>query len=188
MRILVTGASGLLGINMAIEAAKRHTVFGTTYRQKIKSENFITIQTNLLLDGAVENLIDEVQPDWVINCAALAIVDACERDPNLARKFNVEFPGKLAAIVARGGARLIHISTDAVFDGQRGDYTEDDTPNPLSVYARTKLEGEWAVSEADPNAIVARVNLFGWSLTGKRSLAEWFYNNLRAGERNDGFY
>jgi dTDP-4-dehydrorhamnose reductase len=187
MRILVTGASGLLGINMAIEAAKRHTVFGTTYRQKIKSENFITIQTNLLLDGAVENLIDEVQPDWVINCAALAIVDACERDPNLARKLNVELPGKLAAIVARGGARLIHISTDAVFDGQRGDYTENDTPNPLGVYARTKLEGEWAVSEADPHAIIARVNLFGWSLTGKRSLAEWFYNNLRAGREMMGF-
>jgi dTDP-4-dehydrorhamnose reductase len=187
MRILVTGASGLLGVNMVLEAAKRHTVFGTTHTHNIRTEIFNPIQTNLLSDGAVEKVFDEVRPDWVINCAAFAIVDACERDPNLARKLNVELPGKLAAIVARGGARLIHISTDAVFDGQRGDYTENDTPNPLGVYARTKLEGEWAVSEADPHAIIARVNLFGWSLTGKRSLAEWFYNNLRAGREMMGF-
>ncbi|MBE0410249.1 MAG: sugar nucleotide-binding protein, partial [Anaerolineales bacterium] len=70
---------------------------------------------------------------------------------------------------------------------QRGDYTEDDIPNPLSVYARTKLEGEWAVADADPDAIIARVNLFGWSLTGKRSLAEWFLNNLQAGKEMMGF-
>jgi dTDP-4-dehydrorhamnose reductase len=187
MRILVTGASGLLGINLAIEAAKRHTVFGTTYTHKLRTETFTPIQTNLLVDGAVEQIIEEIQPDWVINCAALAIVDECEHNPDLARKLNVELPGKLADIVARGGARLIHISTDAVFDGQRGCYTEDDTPNPLSVYARTKLEGEWAVSETDPNAIIARVNLFGWSLTGKRSLAEWFYNNLFVGKEMIGF-
>ena len=56
----------------------------------------------------------------------------------------------------------MHISTDAVFDGTRGNYTEKDEPNPLGVYARTKLEAEWAVAEADPGAIIARVNLFGW--------------------------
>ncbi|MBE0409032.1 MAG: sugar nucleotide-binding protein, partial [Anaerolineales bacterium] len=120
MRVLVTGASGLLGVNLAIEAAKRHTVYGTTYTHKLKTETFTSIQTNLLVEGAVEKVIELVHPDWVINCAALAIVDACEQDPVLARKLNVELPKKLANIVARGGARLVHISTDAVFDGQRG--------------------------------------------------------------------
>jgi dTDP-4-dehydrorhamnose reductase len=187
MRILVTGASGLLGVNLALEAAKRHTVFGTTYTHGLKPETFTSIQTNLLADGAVEQIVDEVQPDWVINCAALAIVDSCENNPDLARQMNVELPRKLALYVARGGARLVHISTDAVFDGQRGNYTENDTPNPLSVYARTKLEGEWAVAEAYPQAILSRVNFFGWSLTGKRSLAEWFFHNLQAGKEMMGF-
>lgn len=187
MRLLVTGASGLLGVNLALEAAKMHTVFGTTYSHALKVEAFTSIQTNLLADGAIEQLLDEIQPDWVINCAALAIVDACEKDPDLARQMNVELPRKLAQYVARGGARLVHISTDAVFDGQSGDYLEEDTPNPLNVYARTKLEGEFAVANADSRAIIARVNLFGWSLTGKRSLAEWFFQNLKAGKEMMGF-
>ncbi len=76
----------------------------------------------------------------------------------------------------------MHISTDAVFDGDRRLYREDDPPNPLSIYARTKLEGEQAVLQPNPQALVARVNLFGWSLSGKRSLAEFFFNNLKRGK------
>jgi dTDP-4-dehydrorhamnose reductase len=187
MRILVTGASGLLGLNLALEAAGEHLVFGQANRQGVKTDRFSILRADLLDPGAVERLLDQTQPDWVINCAALAIVDACEADPALARQLNSEYPGKLAAYVARGGARLMHISTDAVFDGQRGDYTEEDAPNPLGVYAQTKLEGEHRVAEANPEAIIARVNLFGWSLTGRRSLAEFFYYNLSAGNAVRGF-
>jgi dTDP-4-dehydrorhamnose reductase len=120
----------------------------------------------------------------------MANVDACEADPEQARKVNSDLPAKLAADVARGGARgarLVHISTDAVFDGLRGGYSEEDAPNPLGVYARTKLEGEHRVREADPRAIIARVNLFGWSLSGRRSLGEFFFYNLSAGKRVLGF-
>jgi dTDP-4-dehydrorhamnose reductase len=123
----------------------------------------------------------------VINCAALANLEACEAEPVLAGKLNSELPEKLAKYVARGGARLVHISTDAVFDGRLGGYREIDTPNPLSLYARTKLNGEQAVLAANSEAIVARVNLFGWSLSGKRSLAEWFFNNLSSGNSMLGF-
>lgn len=187
MRILVTGASGLLGLNLALEASQQHTVFGTVNAHRLITSSFTVLQTDLLAPGSLERVLDETQPDWVIHCAALANVDACEADPALAVKLNSELPGKLAKYVARGGARLVHISTDAVFDGQRGDYTEEDTPNPLSVYARTKLDGERAVSEADSRAIIARVNLFGWSLGGSRSLAEWFLSNLREKKQVMGF-
>ena len=71
--------------------------------------------------------------------------------------------------------------------GRRGNYSEEDVPNPLGVYARSKLAGEQAVVEANPQAIIARVNLFGWSLFGKRSLAEFFFNNLSAGKSCMGF-
>lgn len=187
MRILITGASGLLGLNLALEVSKEHVVFGTTHRHVLQTDAFRQIRIDLLNAGAVERLLEETRPDWVINCAALALVDACESNPALARQLNSEFPGKLAAYVARGGARLVHVSTDAVFDGQRGDYTEEDPPNPLSVYAQTKWEGEIAVAEAFPQAIIARTNLYGWSLTGKRSLAEWFFYNLQAGANLKGF-
>jgi dTDP-4-dehydrorhamnose reductase len=199
MRILITGASGLLGLNLALEAARirqpggpanggqAHLVTGVVNSHPLRTEEFEVIIADLLLPGRVDRLLAEVKPDWVINCAALALVDACEANPKLAYRLNVELPEKLAMHVARGGARLVHLSTDAVFDGRRGNYTEGDLPNPLSVYACTKLAGEQAVMEANPQAIIARVNMFGWSLSGKRSLAEWFFYNLHAGRPLQGF-
>jgi dTDP-4-dehydrorhamnose reductase len=187
MRVLVTGASGLLGINTALEARQDHTVIGLVNTLSLRKAPFEVLTGDLLENGKIERLLDDAQPDWVIHCAALANLEACERDPALAAQINTEVPRKLALNVARSGARLLHVSTDAVFDGQQGDYSETDQPNPLSVYARTKLEAERAVMEADPSAIIARVNLFGWSLTGKRSLAEWFFNNLSVGKPIMGF-
>lgn len=187
MRILITGASGLLGINLALEAAKQHTVFGQVNRNTIRTSAFISLKTDLLLPGAVEYLLEAAQPDWVIHCAALANLEACEKDPELARELNTEVPRKLADLCREGGARMLHVSTDAVFDGKSGGYTETDLPNPLGTYARTKLQGEHAVAGAYPGAIIARVNLFGWSLSGRRSLAEFFYNNLSEGKRVMGF-
>jgi dTDP-4-dehydrorhamnose reductase len=188
MRILVTGASGLLGLNLALEAAaKGHSVTGVTNRNRLKTREFECLTADLLEPGTLENLLEHTQPDWVIHCAALANVDACEERPELAQRLNSEIPGKLARLVARGGARLVHISTDAVFDGQRGGYREGDAPNPLSTYARTKLTGEYQVAAANPQAIIARVNLFGWSVSGQRSLAEFFVNHLQAEEPVNGF-
>jgi dTDP-4-dehydrorhamnose reductase len=187
MRILITGASGLLGLNLALETTPRHTVFGTVSQHAIKTDAFTVVQTNLLAPGAVERLLDQTQPDWVIHCAALANLDACEADPLLAQQLNTELPRTLASHVARSGARLVYVSTDSVFDGLRGDYGEDDFPTPVGTYSRTKLEGERAVAEADPAAIIARVNLFGWSMSGDRSLAEFFFNNLSQGKQVMGF-
>jgi dTDP-4-dehydrorhamnose reductase len=187
MHILITGASGLLGLNLALEAAKTHTVCGQVNHNPLHTDAFQVVQADLLHPGSIEQVLEQTQPDWVIHCAALANVDACETEPNLAYRLNAELPGKLAVLVARGGARLIHISTDAVFDGQKGHYTEDDAPNPLSIYARTKLAGEQAVAQANPQAAIARVNLFGWSASGRRSLGEFFFNNLGVGQRVMGF-
>lgn len=186
-RILITGASGLLGLNTALEAAKDHNVVGQVNSHLLRTDAFATVQADLLAPGAFERLLDRTQPEWVIHCAALANVDACETDPLQARQLNSEVPRQLAELVARGGARLLHVSTDAVFDGQRGEYTEVDAPNPLGIYAQSKLDGERGVLVANPQAIVARVNLFGWSLSGKRSLAEFFFNKLSAGEPCMGF-
>ncbi len=196
MRILITGASGLLGLNVALEAAPHHTVFGVAHTTPIAASAFETLVVNLVEPDAgagspLDRLLAQTRPDWVIHCAALANLEVCEKDPDLAWRINTEVPEKLARLVARGGARLLHVSTDAVFDGQRPlgppGYTETDLPNPLSVYARTKLAGEQAVSAANPEALVARVNLFGFSPSGRRSLAEFFLNNLLAGSPMRGF-
>jgi dTDP-4-dehydrorhamnose reductase len=188
MKILITGASGLLGLNLAFQASgEGHTVFGAVNSQPINTQAFTVIPSNLLVPGAVDRLIEQTQPDWVIHCAALANLDACESDPELASKLNTELPRQLAQCVSKGGARLVHISTDSVFDGSRGNYSEEDKPNPLGVYSATKLAGEYAVAETDPTAIIARVVLYGWSPSGRRSLAEFFFNNLSQGKEVKGF-
>ena len=195
MRILITGASGLLGLNTALETADQHTVFGQVNSNAIQTDAFKVLKANLVEPGAVERMLDQSQPDWVIHCAALANLEACENDPTLARELNTEVPRKLAEQCRKGGARLLHVSTDSVFDGQTGGYTETDSPNPLSTYAKTKYQAEIEVAgvhsstrlNIGPEAIIARVNLFGWSLKGHRSLAEFFVNNLSTGKNVMGF-
>ncbi len=187
MRILITGASGLLGLNIALETADQHAVFGQVNSNMIQTDAFTVLKTDLLEPGAVKRLLDQTQPDWVIHCAALANLEACENDPDLAWELNTEIPRKLAKQCREGGARLLHVSTDAVFDGQTGGYTEADPPNPLGTYAKTKYQAEVAVVAVNPDAIVARVNLFGWSLYGRRSLAEFFFNNLSSENSVMGF-
>jgi dTDP-4-dehydrorhamnose reductase len=186
MRVLITGASGLLGVNLALEAAKDHTVTGQINELFLKGAPFEQISGDLLKPGAVDSLLDAAQPDWVIHCAALADIDACESNPTLAEQLNAELPRKFAKS-CRGRAKLVYISTDAVFDGTRDEYFEEDVPNPRSVYALTKLAGERNVMQNYPEAIVARINLFGWSIYGNRSLAEWFFYNLQAGNSVKGF-
>ena len=186
-RIMVTGACGLLGLNLALQAAEQHTVIGVDRLDMLNIDSFEMQKVDLLASGAVAHVLDDVQPDWVIHCAALADVDACEDQLELAQQLNADLPGILAKETARRGLHMVHLSTDAVFDGVRGNYRETDDPNPLNIYARTKLLGEQAVLDNDINAIVARVNFYGWSRTGNRSLAEFFFNNLKAGNPINGF-
>jgi dTDP-4-dehydrorhamnose reductase len=186
-RILITGASGLLGLNLALDASRAHDVIGVD-RNTLASAPFKVIKADLLDPQMVPNILDESKPEAVIHCAALADVDRCEADPTLAHQLNTELPAQIADACARRKIRLVHISTDAVFDGQRqGMYMETDTPTPTGVYSQTKYQGEKAVLEINPRALVTRVNFYGWSLSGKRSLAEFFINNLRNGKNVNGF-
>jgi len=187
MRILITGSSGLLGLNLALDAMSSHKVIGAD-RDKLASVPFELINADLLAPDAVWRVLVESKPEAVIHCAALANVDACETNPELAYQMNADLPVRLADACARQKVRLIHISTDAVFDGQKdGVYLESDPPNPQGVYAQTKLEGERTVLRVNPMAVVARVNFYGWSLSGKRSLSEFFVNNLASGKSVNGF-
>ena len=187
MKLLLTGASGLLGINLALEAMREHEVIGID-RGKLKSVPFQVIKANILKTDELHSILDSTKPDWLINCAALANLEKCEADPEQARILNTDFPGDLAAACAKRDIPFVHLSTDAVFDGTKeGAYTEDDEPSPPGVYSQTKLDGERAVQQVNPQAIIARVNFFGWSLGAKRSLPEFFVNNLSEGKKVNGF-
>lgn len=189
-RILVTGVSGLLGLNLALQAAGRYEVWGVTRKERLvpqSSPPFHPLYADLTRPGQVDQLLAEAQPDIVVHCAAMTEVDYCEAHPVEAHLINAHVPEILAQVTARLGVDLVHISTDAVFDGTYGEYIESDPPNPINIYGKSKLSGERAVADRNPDALIARVNFYGWSWQGKRSLAEFFYNQLAAGTPIHGF-
>lgn len=190
-RLLVTGVSGLLGLNLAYLAAGRFQATGVLRGKRAVASPgrtpFEVIAADLTQPGQIERILEQTQPDAIFNCAALAQIDQCEMAAEEAYQVNTLLPERLARAARNSNTRLVHISTDAVFDGTRGDYTESDPPSPINIYARTKLDGEHAVADANPDALIARVNFFGWSWQGSRSLSEYFYNHLAAGSPIEGY-
>jgi dTDP-4-dehydrorhamnose reductase len=152
MVILLAGAGGQLGRDLqpALRGAQLHP--------------FDHRQLDIADARAVNAAVDRVHPDWIINAAAFNDVDGAEKAPDQAFAVNAAGAGNLADAAARVGAAIVHISTDYVFDGAKGaPYTEDDRPNPLSAYARTKYEGEQRVLASGAAACVLRTAwLYGW--------------------------
>jgi dTDP-4-dehydrorhamnose reductase len=150
--ILLAGAGGQLGRDLqpALGGAQLHP--------------FDHRQLDIADARAVNAAVDRVRPDWIINAAAFNDVDGAEGAPDRAFAVNADGAGNLAEAAARTGAAVVHISTDYVFDGAKGaPYTEDDRPNPLSVYARSKYEGEQRVLASGASACVLRTAwLYGW--------------------------
>ena len=170
-----------------MEAMREHEVVGVD-RGKLKSAPFQILKADILKTDEIDSILEATRPDWLINCAALASLEMCEADPVQARILNTDLPGELATACAIRKIRFLHISTDSVFDGTKeGIYSEEDQPSPPGVYSQTKLDGEYAVEQINPQAMIARVNFYGWSLGGRRSLGEFFVNNLSEGYNVNGF-
>ncbi len=140
MRLLITGGKGQVGRALEAEAQERgHEVFALG-RDGL----------DLTDPGAIQRVLGEVGPDWVLNCAAATKVDHCEEDREWAMTLNAKAPGWLAEACAREGAGLLHWSTDFVFDGRGTEPLKEDAPkNPLSCYGESKALGEDAVLATD---------------------------------------
>lgn len=138
--------------------------------------------------ASVARVFDAVRPVAVVHCGAVADPDEVERDPVRARKVNVDAARALARLCGGAKARMIHLSTDLVFDGEKGGYDEDDAPRPLSAYGRGKLESEEAVSTLCPGAVVLRVSsCYGRPLGGRTSFVDQLQASLSAGKTVPGF-
>ncbi|MCU0794040.1 MAG: SDR family oxidoreductase, partial [Opitutaceae bacterium] len=186
MKILLTGASGLVGAAFA-EAAKRrgHNVVGVVGRATFAVPGLAEKRSLDLQDAAaVTALALEVFPDAIVNCAAVAEPAACDADPVRAQALNVTLPATLAKLAHHLSARLIHLSSEQVFDGTRPPYAVGDTPKPVNLYGRQKLESERQVHAAAPDfAVTLRAPLLtGNSPGGARSLHERLLADWAAGK------
>ncbi|MCX6357759.1 MAG: SDR family oxidoreductase [Candidatus Aureabacteria bacterium] len=180
-RVLITGASGFLGWNLASMLRERHEVWGTWHRHAVAIQGVRLELLDLLDAGAVESFVARCAPGVIIHAAAMIDVDLCERDRAAARAVNAGAARNMATFAARGGARFIYCSTDMVFDGERGMYTETDEPRPINFYGMTKLEGERAAA-ALPDAVVARLSLmYGEGPPGHGSFFGAMRRSLAAG-------
>jgi dTDP-4-dehydrorhamnose reductase len=185
---MITGASGLLGANLTLELVRQgHNVVALYGSHPIALTGASSAGCDLTDTAALSKLLSTWKPGLVIHCAAATNVDWCESHPREALRINADASGALAAHARSAGAEFVYISTDAVFDGVAGGYAENDTTAPANSYARSKLAGEEAVLRAMPEALVLRVNIYGWNLQPKSSLAEWVLTRLQQGEPVPGF-
>lgn len=143
------------------------------------------------VDLTDENLLlaylSEVRPEIIVHCAAATDVERCEADPVYARAVNVGATQRLAQWAARNGAKLVFISTDSVFDGQAGGYSEEDPVGPLNEYSRTKSAAEEITRQLCEDSLIVRTNFYGWNRHGKPNLSKWILATLLRGEKLSAF-
>lgn len=178
-RILVVGASGLLGSKI-IRFAKNFEVVGTYYSHPFEIKNTKLIQLDMKDPKKTKNAIEDISPSCVVLTSTMTDVDQCERDPKEAYATNVLGAKNVALACKERGAKLIYVSTDYVFDGKKGNYSEEDLPHPISVYGKTKLEAEEAITICR-DWTIARVSvLYGLNTTtGKSNFITWIIQKLK---------
>ncbi|MDX6770772.1 MAG: SDR family oxidoreductase [Elusimicrobiota bacterium] len=182
--LLLTGATGFIGRRLAEGLAGEWTVRGASR----SPAGPLAVALDLAEPASIARAFDAARPRAVVHCGAVADPDEAERDPGLARRVNLDAVRALARLCAGAGARLIHFSTDLVFDGEKGWYDEDDAPSPLSVYGRLKLESEEAALALCPGAVVLRVSsCYGRPLGGRTCFVDHLRAGLAAGKPVPGF-
>ena len=159
MNLLVLGANGLLGSNVIAAARDRGWTVTGTYHSERPAFEISHYQLDITDTDAVQDVISKAAPDWIINCAAMTDVDGCEETPEQAHDVNARAPGNIAELCVERSIRLLHVSTDYVFDGTgQGRYDENASGNPIQEYGASKLASEHAVTDVDPDALIARLS------------------------------
>ena len=174
-KLLVIGA-GFLG-SAIINVTKESTleVIGTNYNS---TENQLDIRNK----NAIEKIIQKINPNYIINCAVVNNIDEIETNQTFAYQINSEGAQNIAKITAKNKIKLVHISTDGVFDGTKNNYSELDIPNPINVYAKSKKLGEDLIRDIDDSAVIVRTNFYGNNSENK-FLFNWILKNLKQSKK-----
>lgn len=181
--VFITGANGLLG-QAIISLFTRETDY-ELITSSVEDKPFLEYghkyeKLDIMNKEEVKKLIGYYEPDVIINCAAYTEVDKCETERELCWRLNVDGVKNIIIAAKKCDAKIIHFSTDYIFDGKNGPYTEDATPNPLSFYGRSKLASENAlISSGIEHVIIRTMVLYGIGNTIKKNFALWLVETLK---------
>jgi len=179
-RLLLTGAGGLLGRSLARTACQAYEVIAAYHTSPPAG----SLRLDVVERGQVGKAISQTRPDIVVHCAAQTDVDRCEVERDLAMRVNAEGTRNVAEGASRAQAKLVYISTDYVFDGEEGWYTEEHATNPVNTYGLSKLKGEEHVRKLCGDHVIIRSSvIFGWH--PRRNFATWVIRSLREGREID---
>ena len=184
IKIIITGSNGLLGqnlLNLFLSEKKKYKIFGFSKgKNRSGSTDFEYQDIDITNKKFLEEKIKQIKPNFIINTAAMTNVDACENDKTGCYDLNVNVVEYLITICEEINAHLIHISTDFIFDGTKGNYTEEDIPNPLSYYGKTKLISEQLLQKSTIKFTILRTILvYGLVIDMSRSnIVLWVKESL----------
>jgi dTDP-4-dehydrorhamnose reductase len=177
LKILVTGASGLLGYRISKLALERNHEVYSVYKEN-PTNSGTQIKLDITNNSEVSKVINKIKPEAIIHTAAYTDVEGCEKNRNHAWKLNAEATRHLAIASKQINSHLTYVSTDYVFDGTKGLYKEEDGTHPINYYGYAKLKGEEFVGEHAIKWCIARPSvIYGWN-NYKQNFATWMINDL----------
>ncbi len=184
-RILLTGANGLLGQALIWRLKGNSTLLATGVEPEpeLSPDGWEYRTLDITSATQAKELVYEFLPDFIVNAASYTNVDGCEKEKELCWRVNVKGVEILARLARRKNAHFIHYSTDYIFNGQNGPYAEDDRPDPVGYYGKSKLASENVTKQSGCRFTILRTCvLYGVGRGVKQNFFLWVYNNLKAGQ------
>lgn len=181
--ILITGGSGLLALNWALNIREKFNVKLGLHNRNINLKGTRSILLNLDSKDYLIQALEALEPQFVIHAAGLTSVEQCEANSRLAKYINVDLTKNLATVCAKLNIPMIYISTDHLFSGNESLVNEDHPISPVNVYAKTKAEAEACVLDSDAETLIIRTNFYGWGTSYRHSFSDMVINHLRSGKK-----
>ena len=178
-KILFFGGSGLLALNWANKIYKSWEVILLKHKRNICFKHARIIEFEKISKSNIIKVINKVNPNLVVNCAAITAVEKCEEEKNNANLVNSFLPEIIANACKLMNIKFVHISTDHLFDGKNSFYHEDNPKSPLNIYGKTKDNAEEKILLQNPQALIVRTNFFGWGTSYRHSFSDWIIKSLR---------
>ena len=187
-KVLITGSNGMLGKDIVqfFSSEDDYDVYGINRKHDsilAESKSVVCDITNL---NELQMILEEIQPNIIIHCAAMVDVEGCEKNKEYADKLNIDSTRQLATFNPES-TKFVYISTDSVFDGQYGGYIEESEKRPINYYATTKSLAEEVVQSINQNIIIIRTNIYGFHKNRGKSLVEWALSELLERRKISGF-